>query len=861
MRLRLLNSLRIRLLPIAIALAAPLNLWPQGSEYPALKYRSNYLASYYLSHAPNTTPWFPNWSPDGKWIAVAMYGSIWKVDPLSGEAYELTYNRKLHSSPAWSPDGKWIVYTADDNWKSIQIEIVNVSTGEIRRLTNDSQVYVDPVFSPDGRSIAYVTTLPSGYLNINVRKIQNGDWAGPATAITQDHDFGKPRQYFANYDFHMQPVWRKHGAGLLLLSNRGVPLGSGKLWSIPLEPDAMEKAKVVLDEQTLYRTRADISPDGKRIVYSSTAGSADQYNHLYLLPVDGGQPYKFTFGDYDDFHPRWSPDGQSIAYITNEGGLPQLCLIEIAGGGKKLVLIRKRHWKRPMGTVRVSIRDERTGKPTAVRISGEASDGKLYAPPDTYVFNARMAAGLQRIFFADGGYTMETPPGKLIIEAHKGFEYWPARHEIEIRENQTTELTVDMKPHVDLASKGWYSGSTHVHMNYGGNIHNTPENLMTIARAQGMHIVSSLVANKDNRILDWHHFRPGGREHPASNLAGRSMLVIGEENRPPFWGHTFYIGLKDHLIAPFMTGYEGTGLDSLWPHNTELFRKARKQGPATGYVHAFSGESDPLAGNGIGGAKGYAVDVALGTIDALEWSAASRGSLIPLHHAWNNDFPIAPVGGEDSLVNMQDNRPVGIIRTYAHLGSNFTAAGWVDVIKSGHTFLTSGPVVEFTVNGKIPGEKVQLAAAGTVNIKAQVWSSTPIKLVRLYSNGRVWKDLTLPQKSNHFTFAETATVNSSSWFSLVIEAEELPPAPSNVYAQAVTNAVRVYIGDQKIRSRESAEYFLKWIDRLRAQISDLSLWTSENERARAYHDLDQAARIYRERANGIVTEPRPLGGR
>ena len=113
---------------------------------------------------------------------------------------------------------------------------------------------------------------------------------------------------------------------------------------------------------------------------------------------------------------------------------------------------------------------------------------------------------------------------------------------------------------------------------------------------------------------------------PASNLAERSLLVFGEENRPPFWGHTFYIGLRDHLISPFLTGYEGTGLNSPFPTNTELFRKARVQGAATGYVHAFGGESDPLKGKGIGGAKGYAVDVALGTIDALERSAASRGS-------------------------------------------------------------------------------------------------------------------------------------------------------------------------------------------------------------------------------------------
>src|SRR5262249_37155719 len=163
----------------------------------------------------------------------------------------------------------------------------------------------------------------------------------------------------------------------------------------------------------------------------------------------------------------------------------------------------------------------------------------------------------------------DVPPGKLVIEAYKGYEYWPSRLETEIRQNQTTSVNITLKPHTDLAAKGWYNGSTHVHMNYGGNMHNTPEHLMMTARAQGMHIVSALAANKDNRILDWHHFRPGGREHPVSNLAEHSLLVIGEENRPPFWGHTFYIGLREHLITPFMTGYDGTGLNSLWPNNTE----------------------------------------------------------------------------------------------------------------------------------------------------------------------------------------------------------------------------------------------------------------------------------------------------
>ncbi len=101
------------------------------------------------------------------------------------------------------------------------------------------------------------------------------------------------------------------------MTNRDVALGSGDVWRIPAGPPGVSGGKKVFSEQTLYRTRPDVSPDGKRFVYSSTGGAADQYSHLYVLPVDGGAPYKLTFGEHDDFHPRWSPDGEQIAFISN----------------------------------------------------------------------------------------------------------------------------------------------------------------------------------------------------------------------------------------------------------------------------------------------------------------------------------------------------------------------------------------------------------------------------------------------------------------------------------------------------------------------------------------------------------------
>src|SRR5687767_14403847 len=152
------------------ALAAASGLLAQERRtYPSARTGGNYMHAYYLPPAPSSTPWAPSWSPDGKSIAVGMSGSIWKVDPASGVAAELTYDRKYHSSPDWTPDGKWIIYTADDGGTTIQLGIVNVTTGQTSALTSDSFIYTDPVFSPDGTRVAYVSTKPNGFFNVYIR--------------------------------------------------------------------------------------------------------------------------------------------------------------------------------------------------------------------------------------------------------------------------------------------------------------------------------------------------------------------------------------------------------------------------------------------------------------------------------------------------------------------------------------------------------------------------------------------------------------------------------------------------------------------------------------------------------------------
>ena len=835
-----------------IALASGAAAQPGGATYPASRQGGNYMHNFYFPPAPSSTPWAPDWSPDGNWIAVAMSGSIWKVDPETGQAWELTYNEKYHSLPDISPDGKWLVYTADDGGTTIQLEVLNLETGESHALTDDDQIYVDPVFSPDGSRLAYVSTKPNGNFNVYVRALDNGQWAGEEVAITTDNNYGNNRLYFGPWDMAITPTWLPGSGELLIVSNRGVPLGSGNVLRTPAEEDGILSGETVLSEQTLYRTRPDVSMDGKRFIYSSTSGAADQFSNLYVQPTNGGEPYKMTFLDHDAFHPRFSPDGEWIAYISNRDELPQLALLETYGGQQITVHITDRRWQRPMGVLSVRTTDASSGELTGSRVHLTASDGKFYAPSDAY---ARTSGMDDPMFHHAGEFRVEVPAGTLKMDIVKGFEFSPTQEEVEIEAGEVHQLTVELHPMTDMAAKGWYSGSTHVHMNYAGNLHNTLENLMMMSDAEDQDIVLEQIANKDNRILDYQHFVRGGGAHPLSTE--ERVLVVGQEYRPPFYGHVFMFGLRDHLISPFTTGYEGTAIESLYPSNTDMFRKAKAQGATVGYVHAFGGEADPLEET-LGGAKGYMVDAALGTADGVEWSQATRGGFYPWYATLNNGLRVTASGGEDSISNLHRSKLVGSVRTYVYTGGKgLTMEAWLEGFRNGHAFVSTGPLVELSVNGRIPGEEVALASSGAVELHARARSITPLDRALIVFNGEVIEEIPFTGERLALDISRSYPVSRSGWFHVRVEGrnEERFPLDAN-FALGFTNPVWVTVAGQPVRNRASAEYSIRWIDKLRAMAEEWPGWRSEKERAHVFAQFDEARGIY----EGFLAEASGGGG-
>jgi hypothetical protein len=596
---------------------------------------------------------------------------------------------------------------------------------------------------------------------------------------------------------------------------------------------------MVRREETLYRTRPDWSPDGTRIIYSSHQGG--QFDNLFVLPASGGEPYKMTFGEWDHFCPRWSRNGQRITYVSNQYGLTDLRILEAFGGKETKLEISERRYRRPMGRLEVRVNDAETHQTTEARIYARASDGKTYTPDDAY---HRVGRGGEHVFHTSGAFTLRVPTGPMKIEAVKGFEYWPASSEVNIRANGVTSLTLTPARMTHSAAKGWYRGSMHVHMNYGGALHNTPENLMRMAAAEDMPVIGELIANKDNRILDYQFFRGELDPHSTKDR----LLYFNEEYRPPWYGHISLLNLTTHLISPFTTGYEGTAIQSLYPSNTDVLRLAHAQGAIGGYVHPYQKEPSQA---GYAGARGFPVDAALGTIDYLELMSGSDHMTTSQvwHRVLNCGFKVPVVGGEDSISNLYRTPLVGVDRTYAYLGPKLDWHRWIGAIRQGHTFATNGPLLEFSIDGKEAGEEVRLpACGGRVSIRAGMTSIAPVERAEIVSNGKVTETLPLRDNGKSAELTKKVDVRESGWYTLRVHGTHLVHPVDDPYPFAETSPIYIECGGRPIRSAEDARYFLTWIDAISKMAAEAPGWRSEDEKAHVLSQFQEARKVFEQRS-------------
>jgi len=92
---------------------------------------------------------------------------------------------------------------------------------------------------------------------------------------------------------------------------------------------AQTKRPMTFDDLTAIKRIGDaqISPDGSRVAYV-VAGVDKNLNRskrgVWTVPAAGGSPQQLITSDKNDFSPRWSADGKSIAFLSTRDGAPQI---------------------------------------------------------------------------------------------------------------------------------------------------------------------------------------------------------------------------------------------------------------------------------------------------------------------------------------------------------------------------------------------------------------------------------------------------------------------------------------------------------------------------------------------------------
>jgi hypothetical protein len=170
----------------------------------------------------------------------------------------------------------------------------------------------------------------------------------------------------------------------------------------------------------------------------------------------------------------------------------------------------------------------------------------------------------------------------------------------------------------------------------------------------------------------------------------------------------------------------------------------------------------------------HAAAIISGDIDAVEMTSLSNlyngidpYSLSDWYRYLNCGHFVAAVGGTDK---MQATTVVGAVRTYAHLPRDraFDLEAWKDAIRSGHTFVTYGPLLEFAVEGKPAGTRMKLGApGGTLDVEWEVASVTvPMSRVELVVNGEVRDGRKVNSREDRGHFS--VKVSKGSWIALLV---------------------------------------------------------------------------------------------
>ena len=193
----------------------------------------------------------------------------------------------------------------------------------------------------------------------------------------------------------------------------------------------------------------------------------------------------------------------------------------------------------------------------------------------------------------------------------------------------------------------------------------------------------------------------------------------------------------------------------------------------------------------------------------------------------NCGYRLPVVGGTDK---MSAAMPVGANRTYAFIGNReFSFANWAKAVRKGNTFMTTGPLLFFKVDGRAPGEEILMrTGSGSVEAEVEVISLVPFHRVDVVINGRVVATREDSAGTRQMTLREKLGVAGPAWLAARCASRVAPVTPWNFRTQAHTSPVYVRVPGRELFSAAVAKYLLTLIDGGQTYVETLAIRPTTN---------------------------------